>query len=236
MWMARIYCVSSVSLFLFVLGFCDLFGLFAVCSPVCFWNKERKEIGLDGWRGRNNLGGSWRKCDHNIMFERNLLLINMYITEAKTVFRYAGRPSMSIIVYECCYRSEWSLFSEIATFLLHSIPYFEAQGRKACCQSHACLLLFFELEYPCFPICLASSCCTLPSHSPSSSYFATSCSLPCFFCFQFRDIKWFTCKIVCIVVRVFYENDRSCSTLRVCGGVYLRLSCIMGNNNMHSHI
>lgn len=61
---------------------------------------------MDGERGRNNLEGSWRKCDHNIMFERNLLLINMYITEAKTVFRYAGRPSMSIIVYECCYRSE----------------------------------------------------------------------------------------------------------------------------------
>lgn len=67
----------------FVFVICLAYLLF-VCLFV-FEIEKKREIELDGWRGRNNLGCGWRKCDHNIVFKRNLLLINLYITQAMTV-------------------------------------------------------------------------------------------------------------------------------------------------------
>lgn len=64
------------------------------------------------------------------------------------------------------------------------------------------LLLSMNLTYPCFAICLNSAYYTPPSHSPSST-FVTFCSLPCFFCFQFSDVKCFKCEIIYTKLRFF---------------------------------
>lgn len=112
---------------------------------------------------------------------------------------------------------------------------------NACHQSDIGLLFSMNLTYPCFPICLASSCYTLPSHSPSPSSFVTFCSLPCFFCFQFSVVKCFMCEITCIILRVFKRTIeiyipslRVCVCVSLCACVYVITVYDHSNNNIAS--